>query len=316
MSLTITPPSITPPSVQPPAVIPPAIVVPDAQMISSLQARGYTVTSGTTPPPPPPSGVLCGGYHGNNQASPVLQHVMLDYCDNNATTYNFTPGRIAYMANTRAMVKCGVLTDAQAAAFAQVMIAGGQPNAFIPHMWENDQGVNVWETNWNELKYSASVFKTQMLRQIAVMDAQPGADFTHCWCPNLNQQGNQAAGRTQTDTCPGPGPNKNIVVAPDGYDSSGDTTDVTGILAQCAVFETAATANGMVFAGLCETGLNNGSNNTTPADDPKFWTDLLNHAQTSGWLFVVNFAILTSQGGSFNSDNGPKSIAAIQSFYA
>lgn len=52
----ITPPAITPPSVtfqsppvQPAAVQPPAIVVTDAQMITQLQADGYTVT--LTPPP-------------------------------------------------------------------------------------------------------------------------------------------------------------------------------------------------------------------------------------------------------------------------
>jgi hypothetical protein len=42
----------------------------------------------------------------------------------------------------------------------------------------------------------------------------------------------------------------------------------------------------------------------------------LTHAQSAGWKFVTNFAILTSQGGSFNSTIGPKSIAAVEAFYA
>jgi hypothetical protein len=293
-----------------------AIVPGDTYIYTLTYGTGQTLTVTFTQPvvvtPPPTTKPVWGGYHANNQASPVPQGEVLDYADNNATTYTVTSARAAQFAGKRAMVKIGNCTSAQATAIAEVLVAAGLANADIPIMWEGNQDVSGWEPNWDEKVDTASQFIALFLEIVAAMDAVPGAKFRYWWCPNLNQQGNQATGRTQLDTWPGVGPNKNIGIAPDGYDNSGDTTDSAGIIAQLAPFEALAKSAGAVFGGLCETGLNNGSGSTAD-DDPDFWNALLPHAEANGWLFVVNFAVAT--GASFNSDNGPNSIAAIQAFY-
>lgn len=313
---TIQPPNVYPTVIPPPVVVPPqTVIVSDASMVAALEGEGYTVTApatGTTPPPPP---VVTGKplwveYHGNTSDpdSTVPIGGMLDYGDNNASSFTWTQARIAYFANRLEIIKMGMpLTQQQCVTFGQGCVAAGHPSPVVPWGWENNQ--DVWET-WNEKKFTAAQFKAQFLQQCAWADSVAGFSPHYAWCPNLNQAGNQAAGRTQFDTNPGVGTFKNpIVMAPDGYDNPGDLTDTANIIAQCELYEANAKANGQEFWGLCETG-DNGS------DDAKFWTDLLTHAQSAGWKFVTNFAVTTSQGGSFNSTIGPKSIAAVEAFYA
>lgn len=273
-----------------------------------------------TPPLPSTSQLEFGVFHGNDQPPAVAAPRMLDYCDGTlASSYTFSPARTAYMKGKQPMVKAGILTSAQAVAFAKVLIAAGFPNADVPHLWEGNQDIANW-TNWNEKDYTAPEFITQMLMQIAAMDSVPGAKFNHWWCPNLGQQSAQATGRNQLDTWPGIGPNKNIGVAPDGYFASSDGSD---ILAQLPLYENLAKSAGARFGGLCEVGVNNGSNNSTDLDIPAAWTNLIAHAKafvqfdgTFGYEFLMNFATKTTSGGSFNSDNSPADISAIQEAFA
>lgn len=319
MPLTVPVPaqSIQPPtiSVTPPALHIPAgsVQVTEAQMVTFLESEGYTVTQGNTPPPPPPppptGKPIWAEYHANTSDpdSAVPIGGMLDYGDNNATSFAWTNARLAYMKNRLEIIKMGIMTQAQCVTFAQGCVAAGHPSPAVPIMWENNQ--DVWE-QWNEKTYTAGVYKTQFLNQCGWMDSVGGFSPHYVWCPNLNQAGNQGAGRTQFDTNPGVGTFKNpIVVAPDGYDNPGDTNDSANIVAQCELYEANAKANGMEFWGLCETG-DNGS------DDAEYWTHLLDHAEAAGWKFVTAFNITTSQGGSFNSTMGPNSQAAVEAFYA
>lgn len=262
-----------------------------------------TPTPTPTPTPSPTGKPLWGEYHaGNYVQSPAI---VLDYADNNASTYSFSAARQAYLKGKRLMLKVGNLTQPQATAIAQTLVANGQANAIIPIMWENNQGVNGWETAWNENADTAPQFIALFNSICAAMRAVSGAKFLFAYCPNVNQSGNQKTGRNQTDTYPGSGVNGDIVVAPDGYDNPGDTgSAAASVVAQCAPFEALGK-----FAGLCECG-NNGS------DDPTYWTDLLTHAESAGWEWVTNFQATTQQGGAFNSTTGPNSIKAIEAFYA
>jgi hypothetical protein len=265
--------------------------------------------------PAPPAEPVWGGFHANNYPSPVPQGIVLDYADGaNSDTYVVSSTRAAFFAGKRAMVKYGNGTPAQAAAFAKVLVAAGLGNADVPIMWEGNQDVSGWASYWNENAWTAAQYIAAFLAIVAAMDAVPGAAFRYWWCPNANQTGHQAAGRSQLDTWPGVGPNRNIGVAPDNYIAPSDT-GAASCIAQLAPFEALARSAGAVFGGLCETGLNNGAS-ATAADNPSAWTGLLEHAQANGWLFVVNFAATPAQGASFNSDNGPQSVAAIQAFYA
>ena len=311
MPLTVTPPNITvvPAPVQPVsiAVQPQPVTVTDLQMVQALNAGGlWTVTPTTTPPPPPTGKPLWGWFHGSPQTSPVKEQIVLDYAWNSATAYNQSSVQGYTNQGLRLMLKVGNLNQSQATAIAQALVAGGQPNAIIPIMWENNQGVNGWESAWNENADTAPQFIALFNNICGWMRAVPGAKFTFAWCPNVNQVGNQKTGRTQTDTFPGTGVNGDIVIAPDGYDNPGDTGGAAAsVVAQCAPFE----ALPGKFAGLCECGVNS-------SDDATYWSDLLAHAQSAGWEWVVNFAATTAQGAAFNSDNGPNSVAAIQAFYA
>jgi hypothetical protein len=262
------------------------------------------------PPPPPPTGKpVWGEYHAGSHYA-FTPKIMLDYAYNNASTFPQSVAQSYTNAGYRLMLKVGALTPAQATAIAQALVGGGQANAIVPIMWEGNQGVNGWETAWNENADTATQFVALFNSICAAMRAVPGAKFTFAWCPNLNQAGNQKTGRTQFDTFPGTGVNGDIVVAPDGYDNPGDTGgQAASVVAQCAPYEQLAAANGAKFAGLCECGDN-------ASDDPTYWSDLLAHATSAGWEWVVNFQATTSQGGSFNSVTGPNSIAAIKAFYA
>jgi len=279
---------------------------------SPAQKASETVVitvSAVTPPPPPPTGKPpWGEYHAGNYVQ--TPSIVLDYGDNNATTYSFSSARTAYLKGKRLMLKMGVLTQAQCTALGTLLVANGQANAIIPWMWEGNQGVNGWENSWNENAFTAAQFITQFNNQCAWMRAVNGAKFLFAYCPNVNQVGNQKTGRTQTDTFPGAGVNGDVVIAPDGYDNPGDTgSGAAGVIAQAAPFEQLASQKGVAFAGFCECG-NNGS------DDPTYWTDLLNHAEANGYQWITNFQATTQQGGSFNSTTGPNSIAAIKAFYA
>lgn len=262
-------------------------------------------------PPPTTGKPLWGEYHaGDYVQSPSI---VLDYADNSASTYTFTAARTAYLKGKRLMLKVGALTSAQATAIAETLVANGQPNAIIPIMWEGNQGVNGWETTWNENADTAAQFVALFNSICASMRAVPGADFTFAWCPNVAQQGNQKTGRTQFDTFPGTGVNGDIVIAPDGYDNPDDTgSQVAGNMAQTVLFEQFATSKGAKFAGLCECGDN-------ASDDPTYWVGsngVLTHAAANGWEFVTNFQATTQEGGSFDSTTGPNSKATIVAFYA
>lgn len=264
--------------------------------------------STVTPTAPPTGKPLWGEYHAGNYVR--TPSIVLDYGDNNATTYSFTSARQSYLAGKRLMLKMGVLTQAQATSLASLLVANGQANAIVPFMWEGNQGVNGWEPGWNQLKFTAAQFISQFNNQCAWMRAVSGANFLFAWCPNVNQTGNQAPGRNQLDTFPGTGVNHDIVVAPDGYDNPGDTgSGAPSVVAQAAPFEQLATQQGAKFAGYCESG-NNGS------DDPTYWTDFLNHAAATAYTWMVNFQATVQQGGSFDSTTGTNSRNAINAFYA
>lgn len=284
-----------------------------ATLKSSAAALAVDLAPAVTPPV---VGTLdFGEFHGNDQTPAVAPARMLDYCDGSlANSYSFSTARTAYMKGRKAVVKCGPMTNAQAIAFAKVLIAAGFPDADVPHMWEGNQDNKSWAANWNETKYTTALsYITQMLGQIAAMDSVPGAKFNHWWCPNLGQAGAQAPGRNELDTWPGIGPNKNIGIAPDGYFAATDGSDILG---QLPLYENLAKSAGAVFGGLCETGPNNGQNDSTDLDIPLAWTNLIAHAKANDWRFIIYFGTKVSSGGSFNSDNGPNAITAIQKAFA
>lgn len=280
--------------------------MPVGDVVAFLEAKGFTVTA----PSPSSSKPVWGWFHGSPIASPVSNGIELDYADNGATTYTFTPTRLAYCKGKRLMLKVGALTVAQATAIAQTLVANGQADAIVPIMWEDNQGVSGWENAWNENADTAAQFIALFNSICASMRAVAGAKFTFAWCPNVNQAGNQKTGRNQFDTHPGTGVNGDVVVAPDGYDEPGDTGSQTAdVLAQYEAYETFAASKGARFAGLCECG-NNG------ADNPTYWKQLLEHAEANGWEFVTCFSATAAQGASFNSVPGANSVAAIEAFYA
>lgn len=275
-----------------------------------------------TPPPPPviiitPTGkpIWCN-YHANTSGpnATVPVGMELDYGDGtDGNTYSLTPQRISFFSGKTPLVKFGDMSPSQATAAAQVLAAGKYKKLRIGIMTEGNQDVAGWYTPWNESSLTATQFIAKFLAIVDAMDAvfQPlGIDVKYCWCPNVNNAGNQKSGRNQFDTWPGLGPNNNIVVAPDGYDYSGDTgSQAPAAIATYQQYETFATSVHAVFLGTCESGAN-------ASDDPAYWTDLLTHAEANGWEFVTNFAITKAQGGSFDSTMGPNSAAAVEAFYA
>lgn len=298
-------------------------LIPNADIVNYLTGTGqYAVTpigTTTTPPPvvvPPVTGKpLWFEYHGNTSDpnSTVPVGGILDYFDGtDGTTFTWTQARAAYFKGRIPLVKGGDMTPAQATTAAQVFVNAGVKVIKHGIMTEGNQDVAGWYNDWNENAMTAAQFISKFLAIVAAMDAvyrPAGVSVEYAWCPNVNNAGNQKTGRTQFDTWPGVGPNKNIVIAPDGYDYPGDTgSQSAAAIATYQQYETFATSVGAKFAGTCESG-DNGSDNAS------YWTDLLTHAQANGWEWVVNFAITKAQGGSFDSTIGPKSIAAVQAFY-
>jgi hypothetical protein len=191
------------------------------------------------------------------------------------------------------MVGIGNCTPAQDSAIAQNLVRAGQSHAIIRIMWEQNQDVDGWFQSWNQLSLSAAQYVASFQSTVTTMRSV-SSTFSFMWNPN-GGTGNEASGRTWTDTWPG----KAYVnlVGVDQYDYSGYAANVQAAVAFAA-------AQGLPVA-IPEWGLNG-------SDDPSFingMASLINNAAND-----IAVQAYFSYAGSTDSDISqfPASAAAYR----
>jgi hypothetical protein len=191
------------------------------------------------------------------------------------------------------MVGIGNCTAAQVATIGQNLLHAGQTHAIIRVMWEQNQNVDGWFQSWNQTTLTAAQYVSIFQSTVATMRAQ-SPTFSFMWNPN-GGTGNEAPGRTWTDTWPG----KAYVnlVGVDQYDYQGYAANVQTAVAF-------AHAQGLPVA-IPEWGLNG-------SDDAAFingMAGLMNNAAND-----ITVQAYFSFAGSTNSDitQFPASAAAYK----
>ena len=126
------------------------------------------------------------------------------------------------------MLGVGALTTSEATSIAASLVAVGQSHAIIRIMWEQNQDVNGWFTDWSQLSLTSYQYIATFQNIVTTMRAVPGAAFRFMWNPN-GGSGNEASGRTWNDTWPGTGYVNYVGV--DQYDYSGYSTNIQTVVA-------------------------------------------------------------------------------------
>ena len=265
------------------------MVLVSAMVTDSLQS---TSDSGETPPynglfvdSQTPSDVLSLG-----QTLGITPNVMTVYADGSCyCTYPNPPS-----TSMTLMLGVGALTTTEATSIGQSLVAAGQSHAIIRVMWEQNQDINGWFQDWNQLAFTAAQYISTFQSIVTAMRAVPGQGFTFMWNPN-GGSGNEATGRTWNDTWPG----KAYVdyVGVDQYDDPGYAANIQTVIAF-------AQAQGLP-AALPEWGLNG-------TDDPGYINavaDLVNNTAND-----VLLEAYFSYPGSTDSDitQFPQSEAAFK----
>jgi hypothetical protein len=199
------------------------------------------------------------------------------------------------------MLAVGALTTSEATSIGQSLVAAGQSDAIVRIMWEQNQDVEGWFQDWNQLTFTAAQYISTFQSIVTTMRAVPGQAFRFMWNPS-GGTGNEAAGRTWSDTWPG----KSYVdlVGVDQYDFSGYSANIQAVIAF-------AQSQGLP-AAIPEWGLNG-------SDDPAYINgvaDLVNNAAND----VALQAYFSYDGGSGGIDSDitqfPESEAAYSADFA
>ena len=193
------------------------------------------------------------------------------------------------------MLGVGALTPSEATTIGQSLVAAGQSDAIIRIMWEQNQDISGWFQDWNQLTFSAAQYISTFQSIVTTMRSVPGQAFRFMWNPN-GGTGNEAPGRTWTDTWPG----KSYVdiVGVDQYDYPGYSANIQAVVSF-------AQSQGLP-AALPEWGLNG-------SDDPSYIDGVASLVNNSANDFALQ-AYFSYDGGSggINSDitQFPQSAAA------
>jgi hypothetical protein len=191
------------------------------------------------------------------------------------------------------MVGIGNCTAAQVATIGQNLVHAGQSHAIIRIMWEQNQNLDGWFQTWNQTALTAAQYVSIFQSTVATMRAE-SPTFRFTWNPN-GGTGNEAPGRTWTDTWPG----KAYVnlVGVDQYDYQGYAANVQTAVAF-------AHAQGLPVA-IPEWGLNG-------SDDASFINGMAGLMNNSANDITVQAYF--SFAGSTNSDitQFPASAAAYK----
>ena len=125
------------------------------------------------------------------------------------------------------MLGVGALTTSQATSIGQSLVAAGQSGAIIRIMWEQNQDLAGWFQTWNQLTFTAAQYISTFQSIVTAMRAVPGQAFRFMWNPT-GGSGNEASGRTWSDTWPG----KSYVdlVGVDQYDFSGYAANIQAVI--------------------------------------------------------------------------------------
>ncbi len=126
------------------------------------------------------------------------------------------------------MLGVGALTSSEATSIGQSLVDAGQSDAIIRIMWEQNQDIQGWFQNWNQLSFSATQYISTFRGIVTTMRAVPGQAFRFMWNPN-GGTGNEASGRTWNDTWPGSAYVNYVGV--DQYDYSGYAANVEAVIA-------------------------------------------------------------------------------------
>jgi hypothetical protein len=194
------------------------------------------------------------------------------------------------------MLGVGALTTSEATSIGNSLVAAGQSDAIIRIMWEQNQNVDGWFPDWNQLAFSAAQYISTFQSIVTTMRAVPGEAFKFMWNPN-GGTGNEAPGRTWEDTWPG----SNYVnyVGVDQYDYSGYAANIQAVVSF-------AQSQGLP-AAIPEWGLDG-------SDDPSYINGVASFLGNPSDAFAVQ-AYFSYDGGSggTNSDitQFPKSEAAF-----
>ncbi len=194
------------------------------------------------------------------------------------------------------MLAVGALTTSQATTIGQALVAAGQSDAIIRVMWEQNQDVDGWFPNWNQLAFTAAQYISTFQNIVTTMRNVPGQTFRFMWNPN-GGTGNEAPGRTWTDTWPG----KAYVdlVGVDQYDYSGYAQNIQAIVAF-------AQSQGLP-AALPEWGLNG-------SDDPSYINDVAALVNNPANDFALQ-AYFSYDGGSGGIDSDITQFPQSQAAY-
>ena len=107
-------------------------------------------------------------------------------------------------------------------------MSAGQSDAIIRIMWEQNQDINGWFQDWNQLSFSAVQYISTFQNIVTTMRAVPGQAFRFMWNPN-GGTGNEAPGRTWDDTWPGSAYVNYVGV--DQYDYTGYSANIETVIA-------------------------------------------------------------------------------------
>ena len=125
------------------------------------------------------------------------------------------------------MLGVGALTTSEATSIGNSLVAAGQSDAIIRIMWEQNQDVDGWFPDWNQLALSAARYISTFQSIVTTMRAVPGEAFKFMWNPN-GGTGNEASGRTWEDTWPGSSYVNYVGV--DQYDYSGYASNIQAVI--------------------------------------------------------------------------------------
>ena len=194
------------------------------------------------------------------------------------------------------MLGVGALTSSQAMSIGQSLVAAGQSDAIIRIMWEQNQDVSGWFPDWNESSLTAAQYIATFQNVVTSMRNVPGQAFRFMWNPN-GGTGNEASGRTWTDTWPGAGYVNYVGI--DQYDWSGYASNIQAVIAF-------AQTQGLPVA-IPEWGLNG-------SDDPSYINGVASLVNDPANNFALQ-AYFSYDGGSGGIDSDitqfPQSQAAF-----
>jgi hypothetical protein len=191
------------------------------------------------------------------------------------------------------MLGIGDCSAAQVATMGQDLVHAGQSHAIIRIMWEQNQDLPNWLQGWNQLTLSSAQYVAAFQSTVATLRAQ-SPTFSIMWNPN-GGTGNEAPGRTWTDTWPG----KAFVnlVGVDQYDYPGYAANIQAVVAF-------AHSQGLPTA-IPEWGLNG-------SDDPSYINGMAALIKNPANAIAVEAYF--SYAGSTDSDitQFPASVAAFK----